>query len=137
MKIKYIEFIFVMITLIVTLFNMICFAVDGLTNKTSDLPEGEFVAEYPNYDNSAVVKIYSATLNGVCTAIRGEVVKSSGGETKNIYWQLDESNAQVQWVGKNTVYINGNAVNINGDPYDGRSKIKLPEASLKNMMKNK
>ncbi len=137
MKTKYTEFITVILTLIVTLFNVLGLVMDLHLNKTTDLPKGKLVLSSANEDRSVTVKLYEASLSGAKTAIRGEAVNKNTGDVKHIYWALDESGATVKWINKNVLEINGNVVNINGEPFDSRTQIELPEASPKNIMQKK
>ena len=134
MKCKYTEFIIMCLVLIVTVVNMFGLAYDGLSNSMADLPKGELVASIPSTDKKHTLNLYKASLSGVGSAVRGEIVDAKSGENQNVYWQLDTKIAEAFWVNKNAVNINGNVVNINGEPYDSRKVIELPDASLKNLM---
>jgi hypothetical protein len=122
------------LVLIVTVVNMFGLAYDGLSNSMADLPKGELVASIPSTDKKHTLNLYKASLTGVGHAVRGEIVDAKNQEVKNIYWQLDTKIAEAFWVNKSAVNINGNVVNINGEPYDSRKVIELPDASLKNLM---
>lgn len=137
LKVKYAEFITVILALAVTLFNIGGLLMDLHLNKTTDLPQGSLVLSSVNEDRSVTVKFYAASLSGAKSAIRGEAVNKETGEIKHIYWALDESSAVVKWLSKNVLEVNGNVVNINGEPYDSRTQIELPEASLKNIIQKK
>ena len=50
--------------------------------------------------------------------IRGEAVTDRG--VKNIYWQYDETRADVRWLSDEVVSINGVVLNIYEDVYDYR-----------------
>lgn len=63
----------------------------------------------------------SVSRNGGATtsyAIRGEAVTDRG--VKNIYWQYDETRADVRWLSDEVVSINGVVLNIYEDVYDYR-----------------
>ena len=137
LKTKYTEFIVVMLTLIVTLFNILGLVMDLHINKTTDLPEGKLIHSSANWDKSVTVKLYAASLSGAKNAVRGEAIMGDTGEVKHIYWELDEKSATVKWINKSVLEINGNVVNINGEPFDSRTQIELPEASPKNIMQKK
>ncbi len=134
MKCKYTEFIIMCLVLIVTVVNMVGLAYDGLAHSLSDLPKGELVQSIESADKKLTLNLYKASLTGVGHAVRGEIVDAKNQEIRNIYWQLDTKIAEGFWVNKNTVNINGNVVNVDGEPYDSRKAIELPDASLKNLI---
>lgn len=131
MKHKCTEFIFVIIFVFVLVFNMIGISIDGLGNSLKNLPEGKLQKTYINSNNS-VLNLYTAELKGVGTAVRGEVVLNDG-TTKNIYWAIGETSAEGAWINETTVKINGNNVSLDGEPFDSRRRIELPDASYKNI----
>ena len=82
------------------------------------LPRGEriLVSESPGGN-----QIHLYLCNGGATtsyAIRGEAVTDRG--VKNIYWQYDETRADVRWLSDEVVNINGVVLNIYEDVYDYR-----------------
>lgn len=134
MKAKYSEFVFVVLVMLVSIFNMCGLLFDGTVNSTADLPTGELRESIPSKDNKNTLNLYVAYLNGVGYAVRGEVVSAADSEVNNIYWQIGTDELHAAWINKDTVMINGNRVNINGTPFDSRGKIELPEASYKNIL---
>lgn len=82
------------------------------------LPRGEriLVSESPGGN-----QIHLYLCNGGATtsyAIRGEAVTDRG--VKNIYWQYDETRADVRWLSDEVASINGVVLNIYEDVYDYR-----------------
>ena len=139
MKYRISEFIFVMVFLFVMVFNMVGLAVNAFANDINDLPSGNFLYSTMSPDGNSTLKIYRVSINNIGTAIRGEVItKNENGETltKNIYWQTDEKNAIASWEDSEYVTINDKRININGNPYDSRKEIELPEATPKNLTSN-
>ena len=128
MKIKYAEFVVTMLLCFVMIFNMVFLAIDGLGRDLNNLPEGELVASYLGFDKKTSLNIYTSSLNGVGTAVRGEIAFNDGS-TKNVYWCINETQTSAAWQDENTVVINGNQIAIDGEPYDSRTRIELPEAS--------
>ena len=46
-------------------------------------------------------------------SIRGELVQNNkDGKANNIYWSTGEETAQLEWIGKDTVIINGHALKV-------------------------
>lgn len=139
MKIKYAEPVFVFLIIIVLLFNAIGLAVDAFSYDMEDLPEGErlYYELLPNDTKS--FSLYLVELDGVNTAIRGEVSyfdENNKMVTRNIYWQVGEKTAIAGWKDENTVTVNNKDIKINGEPYDSRTQIELPEYSAKNRSMN-
>lgn len=135
MKIKYAEPIFVFSIIIVMLFNAVGLAVDAFSYDMEELPEGKrlYYELLPNDTKS--FSLYLVELDGVNTAIRGEVSYFDENDemvTRNIYWQVGEKTAIAGWKDENTVTINNKDIKINGEPYDSRTQIELPEYSAKN-----
>jgi hypothetical protein len=132
MKIKYAKFIFTVVLCLVMFLNMIFLAFDGLRASMENLPKGILVHSAESSDKKMVLNMYKAELNGVGTAVRGEIILKDGS-LKNIYWDIGQTEVIAFWTGKNTVYINGNNINIYGTAFDSRVRIELPEASYKNI----
>ena len=138
-KIKYAEPIFVFLVIFVMLFNAIGLAVDAFSYDMEELPVGKrlYYELLPNDTKS--FSLYLVELDGVNTAIRGEVSyfnENSEMVTRNIYWQVGEKTAIAGWKDENTVTINNKDIKINGEPYDSRTQIELPEHSAKNRTMN-
>ena len=83
-------------------------------------------------DGKNTLRIYSVEIDGIGTAVRGEIVSTD--RTYNIYWETGTTSAIAAWVDDSTVDINGNTVNINGKPYDSRRQIEIPSGSAKNKL---
>lgn len=122
--------------IVVTLFNMVFLAFDSFKHDMEDLPEGNFVASYMSPDTKNTLKIYEVNIKDVGTGLRGELnyLNESGQiETRNIYWETKiDRNVPIGWINKSTLAINEHIIDINGEPFDSRSQIELPEASAKN-----
>jgi hypothetical protein len=107
-------------------------AVDGLGNSLEGLPKGKLVLSSKSADKKMSLNIYKAELNGVDTAVRGEVVFEDGS-LRNIYWDIGQEDTSAKWANNDTVIINGNYISIDGIVFDSRRRIELPEASYKNI----
>lgn len=92
---------------------------ENLTN----LPQGEFVNSYESPNSDFTINIYLCD-GGATTdfAIRGELVDNDNNNKKNIYWGYHEQEADVNWIGEDTVVINGRTLNIFEDVYDFRNE---------------
>lgn len=135
MKTRIFEFVFVLLTMLVTVFNSIGLIVDSFFYKIDDLPKGEFLYSVMSPDSLKTLKIYRVNIERVGTAVRGEIVNTSNNSSaKNIYWETGVSTAIATWTDEDSVNINAHDVSINGQPFDSRRQIVLPEASAKNRM---
>ena len=135
MKFKYAEPIFVFLLLIVMLFNAIGLAVDAFGYNMEDLPRGEFLYSVMSPDGKNTFSLYLVEMENVNTAIRGEVVTINDNnqmEKRNIYWQVGEKTAIAGWKDENTITVNDQELKLDGEPYDSRTQIILPEHSAKN-----
>lgn len=86
------------------------------------LPKGEFLTEESSPDGKYTLKAY-VTNGGATTsyAIRGELVfNEKSGETKNIYWNYREEDAEISWFDNDTVIINNRTLNVPKEKYDFR-----------------
>lgn len=139
MKARFIEGIFAFIFVAVMLFNTIGMAVDAFSYDMDELPVGEKLFSEPSPDRSKNITFYLVEIEGVNTAIRGELSYTNDkGETeiRNIYWQVGTETVQAEWVDEKMILINENEVYPDGDPYDSRTQIILPEYSAKNYIIN-
>ncbi|MBE6762586.1 MAG: hypothetical protein E7551_09945 [Ruminococcaceae bacterium] len=135
MKIKYAEPIFVFLIIIVMLFNAVGLAVDAFSYDMEELPVGKCLYSELFPSDSKNLSLYLVELDGVNTAVRGEVSyfdENNQKVTRNVYWQVGEKTAIAGWKDENTVTINNKDIKINGEPYDSRTQIELPEYSAKN-----
>ena len=133
MKNKVINTIVIILTLCITLFNFTGNIIHSLNYDINRLPVGEFMFSTMSKDTTKTVKIYKVTVPQLGTGIRGELIyKKDGQEVEtNIYWQTNEDNATVSWIDNTTVQINDIIIDVQGSPYDCRSKIDIPDVTAK------
>lgn len=137
MRHRILEFVFVLVFLFVTIFNMIGMVSDAFNYDLTDLPKGHFLYSTMSPDGISTVRLYRVDVPNIGVGIRGEVITTENGEnvTKNIYWQTNARNALATWVNDTHISINNKHVNIHGAVYDSRTEVELPEASVKNLLK--
>lgn len=135
MKSKAFRITFLAVLLAVFFVNMGYFIHNAFFYSLENLPQG--VLNYPvmSPNGQATLRIYSVEIDGIGTAVRGEVITEE--KTENIYWETGTTTAIATWVDDETVEINGNTVNINGKPYDSRRAIELPTGSAKSRLQTK
>lgn len=139
MKFKYKEAVFAFLLVFVMLFNAIGMAVDAFSYDMEDLPEGKRLYYELCPNDSKSFSLYLVELEGINTALRGEVSyfdEDGKMQTRNIYWQVGKKTAIAGWKDEDTVTVDNKDININGEPYDSRTQIELPEYSAKNRTMN-
>ena len=135
MKFKYAEPISVFLIIFVMLFNAIGMAVDAFGYDMDDLPQGKFLYSVMSPDGKNTFSLYLVEIEAVNTAIRGEIASINDEdkiEKENIYWQVGEKTAIAGWKDENTITVNDQELKLDGEPYDSRTQIILPEHSAKN-----
>ena len=117
------------------LFNAIGMAVDAFGYDMDDLPQGKFLYSVMSPDGKNTFSLYLVEIEDVNTAIRGEIASINDEdkiEKENIYWQVGEKTAIAGWKDENTITVNDQELKLDGEPYDSRTQIILPEHSAKN-----
>ncbi|MBO5232065.1 MAG: hypothetical protein J6B88_05515 [Clostridia bacterium] len=135
MKFKYAEPISVFLIIFVMLFNAIGMAVDAFGYDMDDLPQGKFLYSVMSPDGKNTFSLYLVEIEDVNTAIRGEIASINDEdkiEKENIYWQIGAKTAIAGWKDENTITVNDQELKLDGEPYDSRTQIILPEHSAKN-----
>ena len=67
------------------------------------------------------VKAYLCPGNAAADfSVRCEVITTSTGESRNLYWGCRQEEAQVQWKDDHTVEINGKTLDAESGTYDWR-----------------
>lgn len=88
------------------------------------LPTGEYLTEETSPDGEYTLRAY-ITNGGATTSytIRGELVfNKKDGKTKNIYWNYREDSADIVWIDRDTVEINGHSLDVPNDKFDFRNQ---------------
>lgn len=109
------------IIIFIILFASIIFVLNNLGYNMEKLPKGEFLRELdsPNSEYKLKAYLYSggATMDWT---LRVELVNNETGKIKNIYWKYHDSEADIKWLDKDNVEINGKKLNVHKDTYDWR-----------------
>ena len=94
------------------------------------LPQGELLASYPSPLGNYRIDLFLCN-SGATTdyAVRGAVVDTRTGRSRNIYWQYHQSDAAVDWINGENVLISGTVLgeaqdivlNITKNRYDYRN----------------
>lgn len=87
----------------------------------NDLPKGEFMDSFKSPDSTYTVNSYLCSGNATTDfSVRCEVVKNKTGETRNIYWDYHQEEANVKWLDDENVEINNHKINVINESYDWR-----------------
>lgn len=128
------------LTIIVTLFNLVGFIKDSVFYSTNSLPQGEFLYASMSPDGNKTVRIFKVE-NSIGKAIRGELVilNDDGTDTvRNIYWSVGEDNAMTGWQTEDIVTINDINIDTTDEDYafDSRRELEYDDiATLKIKLK--
>ena len=115
------------LTIIVTLFNLVGFIKDSAFYSTNSLPQGEFLYASMSPDGNKTVRIFKVE-NSIGKAIRGELVilNDDGTDTvRNIYWSVGEDNAMTGWQTEDIVTINDINIDTTDEDYAFDSRREL------------
>ena len=115
------------VTALVMIVNVAFQMHSSLFFDINDLPKGTLNSSVTSPDGKTVVNIYTIK-NTIGNAVRGEAVFESNGKvrTRNIFWQTDLENAEVEWADGHTALINGVYLNLEkGTAYDCRRGTSL------------
>ena len=83
------------------------------------LPEGKLMATSMSPGGEYTVNLYLCGGNATTAySVRGEAVSSKG--IRNIYWQYEKDQCNIQWESDNIVNINGISLDVQKDSYDWR-----------------
>lgn len=86
----------------------------------NSLPKGELLESIESPTNDYTINSYIVRNSLSVDAIRVELINNKTLKRKNIYWGYPESIADIKWIDKDTVEINGHVLNIHKDIYDWR-----------------
>lgn len=128
------------LTIIVTLFNLVGFIKDGAFYSTNSLPQGEFLYASMSPDGNKTVRIFKVE-NSIGKAIRGELVilNDDGTDTvRNIYWSVGEDNAMTGWQTEDIVTINDINIDTTDEDYafDSRRELEYDNIATLKMKQN-
>ena len=115
-------FLFLLLAIVV-LANLFFFARDAFRSDINDLPEGKllFSTMSPDEQQAYTVQVYQIKdETGVKDAVRAQLVNNADKTTKNIYWQVGETNALVSWESDYVVVINDIRIDVRNQVYDWR-----------------
>ncbi len=132
MKFRALEGIFVLVVLLVTVFNMVAFAIGSFSYDVDTLPKGKFKTAIASPSGEKILRLYLVDIEDVGSGVRGTVTDKKSGTEKTVCWKTGTKNCNAKWINENILIIDGSEINLLGDPYDSRKQIELPEGSAKN-----
>lgn len=130
MKSKILSIIVISALAIVSIINVVYYINSSFFYDLTDLPTGNFLYSAMSPDGEKTLSIYRVDVEKIGYGIRGEIVSQNGA--KNVYWETNTAVAIATWLDDNTILVNDRTVDINGEAFDSRRNIELPEGSIKN-----
>ena len=112
----------VLIIFITVVASLLVFIINWAFYDIDRIKPGEFLAEEVSPEGEYTVKTYlnngGATVN---YAVLGVLYfNDSKKKPKNIYWQYEIENSNVQWQDSDTVIISGKSIDVPNGKYDYR-----------------
>ena len=128
------------LTIIVTIFNLVGFIKDSAFYSTNSLPQGEFMYSSMSPDGNKTVRIFKVE-NSIGKAIRGELViinEDGTDKVRNIYWCVGEENAMTGWQSGDIVTINDINIDTNDEDYafDSRRELEYEDIATLRIKQN-
>ena len=107
---------------IILLFDIIVLVVFGLgkychkTCSMDNLPVGDLENTYHSNNGKYTLNTYLYSPGALVNfSLRVETIDNETKEKRNIYWNFDETAANIKWIDEEIVIINGKKINlING-----------------------
>ena len=93
----------------------------GSSEALQEVKGQEYISKSDSADGSYTVTAYLNDGDGSSDyAVLCTVTDNSTGEERNLYWNNECANANIQWVDNETVVINGTVLNVKTGGYDYR-----------------
>ena len=105
------------ITFLVVIINTLFALHNSIHPDINDLPEGKFKASYDSPDGKSRIDIYVVNCD-LGTGVKGVLI--NGDTSKNIYWQTNQTNVEVQWTSNKKVVIDNISLNSKTEVFDSR-----------------
>ena len=95
-------------------------ACGGSNKQLQEIDGQEYISKSDSADGNYTVTAYLNDGQSSDYAVLCTVTDNPNGETRNIYWNDNCANANIQWVNNDTVVINGTVVNVKNGGFDYR-----------------
>ena len=132
MKCNVAKTVFTLLTLLITIVNMVLFVIDNNAYTLEDLPQGSFYTSTANdgLDKPYVVSFYIVNAGGrLGSALRAEAKELSSGKTYTVYWETGTTGTPLySWISDTQMIINNNTIEFTPDGvhYDSRTDSAHP-----------
>ena len=130
--------ILVLLTFIITLFNLVFSVKDSFFYDMKDLPSGEFIYSSMSPSGERTVKFYKVE-STIGNAVRGEVIsidEKGNSVIRNIYWNIGPSTVVSGWLDDASISIDGDVVNTSTDDFfDCRRELNINNKALDEKIK--
>lgn len=103
---------FLIITIIIFIvFKIVLFFSDSCSME--NLPEGDLENSYYSRDGKYTLNSYLYSPGALVNfSHRVEVINNETKEKRNIYWNFNESEDNIEWIDEENVIINGKKINL-------------------------
>lgn len=108
------------LALVLALVLSLALVACGSDKALQEINGQDYISKSDSADGNYTVTAYLNDGDNSDYAVLCTVTDNSTGETRNIYWNNNCANANIQWVNNETVVINGTVVNVKNGGFDYR-----------------
>lgn len=109
--INYVKKFFIITISILIVFKIFLFFTDSCS--MDNLPEGDLKNTYHSNNGKYTLNSYLYSPGALVNfSHRVEVINNETKEKRNIYWNFDESEGNIEWLDDENVIINGKKINL-------------------------
>ena len=134
MKSNVAKTVFTLLTILITVVNIVLFVIDNSYYTLEGLPEGSFYTSTANdgLDKPYVVTFYIVNAGGrLGSAIRAEAKELETGKSYTVYWETNTSGTPLySWVSDTQMIINDNTIELTPDGVHFDSRTDEAQPSL-------
>ena len=134
MKNNVVKTVFTLLTLLITIVNMVLFVVDNSYYTLNNLPEGSFYTSTAGdgLDKPYVVSFYVVNAGGrLGTSVRAEAKELETGRSYNVYWETDATATPLySWISDTQMIINDHTIELTPDGVHFDSRTDEAQPSL-------
>lgn len=117
--------IYYLIVVFVFVINSVYLVKSNLFFDIENLPQGNYLYSKSSPDSLFKLDVYRVE-NSIGSAVRISATNTSSGETRNIYWQVNTENIELEWRGNNEIVVDEMPINVaHGGFYDCRRGLSI------------
>lgn len=134
MKSNVAKTVFTLLTLLITIVNIVLLIVDNSYYTLDKLPQGSFYTSTAGegLDKPYVVSFYTVNAGGrLGSAVRAEAKELATGKSYNVYWETNTFGTPLySWISDTQMIINGNTIELTPDGVHFDSRTDEAQPSL-------